>query len=88
MLPSAGKQVTLDLQSCPTIAPSAQKHGLHKADIMHAYRNPFRVWELGDGFTMVLGAGRSANLLEIGYVDGDRGHVIVHAMPARQRFLR
>lgn len=32
------------------------------SDILHAYRNPVRIWDLGDGFTMVVGpvAERSA----------------------------
>ena len=50
----------------PIIAPSALKNGLQREDILHAYRNPLRVWDLGDGFTMM----------------------IVHAMRAREEFLR
>jgi len=38
----------------PIIAPSAYKHGLVQDDILHAYRNPIRVWDLGDGFTMMV----------------------------------
>ncbi len=57
------------------IAPSALKHGLSEAEVLHAYRNPIRVWDLGDG-------------LEIGYIQGDVVVVIVHAMRAREKFLR
>ena len=32
----------------PIIAPSAYKHGLSREDILHAYRNPLRIWDLGD----------------------------------------
>ena len=31
---------------------------------------------------------QSAIFLEVGYVDGDQVHVIVHAMKAREKFLR
>ena len=57
-------------------------------DILHAYRNPVRIWDLGDGFTMIVGPNQSAIFLEVGYVDGDQVHVIVHAMKAREKFLR
>jgi hypothetical protein len=71
----------------PIIAPSAFKHGLGAEDILHAYRNPIRVWDLGDGFTMMLGPNSAAIILEVGYVEGDTAVVIVHAMRARKRFL-
>lgn len=72
----------------PVIAPSALKHGLDESEILHAYRNPVRIWDLGDGFTMIVGPNQSAIFLEVGYVDGDQAHVIVHAMKAREKFLR
>ncbi len=28
----------------PIVAPSAYKHGLSREDILHAYRNPLRIW--------------------------------------------
>jgi hypothetical protein len=28
----------------PIIAPSALKHGLGEEEILHAYRNPVRIW--------------------------------------------
>jgi hypothetical protein len=31
----------------PIIAPSALKHRLGEEEILHAYRNPIRVWDLG-----------------------------------------
>lgn len=46
------------------------------------------VWELGDGFTMIVGPDQAAIFLEVGYVDGEQTHVIVHAMLARKKFLR
>jgi len=72
----------------PVIAPSALKHGLDEEQIIHAYRNPVRVWDLGDGFTMIVGPNEAAIFLEVGYVEGEQVHVIVHAMHAREKFLR
>lgn len=72
----------------PIIAPSALKHGLDDEQILHAYRNPVRVWDLGDGFTMIVGPNEAAIFLEVGYVEGEQVHVIVHAMHAREKFLR
>ena len=37
----------------PIIADSARKHGVSDEDILHAYANPMRVFELNDGFTMM-----------------------------------
>ena len=72
----------------PIIAPSAFKHGLKREDILHALRNPIRVWDLGDGFTMMIGPSKAAAVLEVGYIEGDVAVVVVHAMSARERFLR
>lgn len=58
------------------------------SDILHAYRNPVRVWDLGDGFTMIVGPKPGRDLLEVGYMDGEQTQVIVHAMLAREKFLR
>lgn len=72
----------------PTIVPSAFKHGLDDDDIRHAYRNALRIWDLGDGFTMVVGPNHAAILLEVDFVRGEHADVIVHAMTAREKFLR
>lgn len=72
----------------PIIAQSALKHGLDQDQILHAYRNAIRVWDLGDGFTMMIGGNAAAIILEVGYVHGDTAVVIVHAMLAREKFLR
>lgn len=72
----------------PIIAASALKHGVNEDDILHAYRNPVRIWDLGDGFTMIVGPNRAAIFLEVGYIGGRQAHVIVHAMLARDKFLR
>jgi len=38
------------------IAASARKHGVSDKDIRHAYEHPIRVFELEEGFTMIIGA--------------------------------
>jgi hypothetical protein len=43
---------------------------------------------LGDGFTMIVGPNAATIFLEVGYVEGDTAVVIVHAMRAREKFLR
>ncbi len=70
------------------IAPSARKHGVSDDDIRHAYAHPIRIFDLDDGLTMVIGANRAAILYEIGIVDGVPAPVVVHAMKARDKFLR
>lgn len=72
----------------PIIAQSALKHGLDTTEILHAYRNPIRAWDMGDGFTMLIGANQAALVLEVGYIHGSTAVVIVHAMRAREKFLR
>jgi ABC-type tungstate transport system permease subunit len=73
--------------SRPVIAPTAPKHGIPDEDILHAYRNAIRRFELDDGLAMLVGATRAGELLEIGVVAGDPDPVIVHAMECRGRFL-
>jgi hypothetical protein len=72
----------------PLIAPSARKHGIPDTDMIHAFNNPIFVDDLDDGFTMFVGADPAANLLEIGVVDTSDGPIIIHAMPARPKYLR
>lgn len=72
----------------PIIAQSARKHGVSDEDMRHAYANPMRVFELDERFTMVIGANQAAIIFEIGVIDGVQAPVIVHAMRAREKFLR
>lgn len=72
----------------PVIADSARKHGVTDEDMLHAYRNPIRIFELDEGFAMIVGVNRSAIAYEVGVVQGDAAPVIVHAMRAREKFLR
>lgn len=70
----------------PVILASARKHGVADDDILHAYRNPIRVFDLED-LTMLIGPDQSARLLEIGVAHAESVDFVVHAMPARPRFL-
>jgi hypothetical protein len=72
----------------PIIAESARKHGVSDEDMLHAYAHPIRVFELDEGFTMIIGANLAAIIFEVGLVDGESAPVIVHAMKAREKFLR
>ena len=72
----------------PLIAPSARKHGIADTDMIHAFNHPIFVDELDDGFTMFVGADTATNLLEIGVVDTSAGPIVIHAMPARPKYLR
>lgn len=56
-------------------------------DILHAYQHPIRVLQLDD-LTMLIGPDLSARLLEIGVSATDGIDFIVHAMPARPKFIR
>jgi len=44
--------------------------------------------DLDDGFLMAVGPGTTGRLLEIGIVEGADGPVVVHAMPARAKYVR
>ena len=54
--------------------------------MLHAYRHPIRVFVLDD-LTMLIGSGTAGQLLEVGVARAEGAEVIVHAMPARSRFL-
>jgi len=69
------------------ILPSARRHKIADADIRHAWRNPVGAWELEEGLTMLIGPDRAARMLEVGIADSEEGPLIVHAMPARAKFL-
>jgi hypothetical protein len=71
----------------PTILASARRHGISDEDMLHAYQHPIRVFEV-NGFVMLIGADRAGRLLEIGVASAEGIDFIVHAMPARPRFLR
>lgn len=68
------------------IVRSARKHQIADDDMLHAYRHPIRVFDLDD-LTMLVGADTAGRMLEIGVATSDGIDFIVHAMPARDKFL-
>jgi hypothetical protein len=71
----------------PVIVASARKHGIADTDMLHAYRNPIRVFELDD-LIMLIGGDESGRMMEVGVAAAEGIEFIVHAMPAREKFLR
>ena len=71
----------------PVIIGSARKHGVHDDHILHAYRHPTRVLQLDD-LVMLVGPSQSGQHLEIGVSRADGIDFIIHAMPARAKFIR
>ncbi len=72
----------------PLIVDSARKHGIEDEDILQAFDHPVRYEDLDEGFVMIIGPKRSAQLIELGFIDTEHGPVIVHAMTARRKYLR
>ena len=70
----------------PVILASARRHGIDDEDMLHAYRNPIRVFDLDD-LSMLIGPDQAAGLLEIGVAEAEGIEFIVHAMAARPKFL-
>jgi hypothetical protein len=70
----------------PVILASARKHQVSDDDMLHAYRNPIRVFDLGE-LDMLIGPDTAARMLEVGVSEAEGLEFIVHAMPARDRFL-
>ena len=68
------------------ILASARKHGILDDDMLHAYRNPIRVFDV-DELVMLIGPDQSSSLLEIGVAHAEGLDFIVHAMTARPKFL-
>ena len=65
----------------------ARRHGIADEDIIHAYRNPIRVFVLDD-LHMLVGPDTAARLLEVGVASADGLEFVMQAMPARSKFLR
>ncbi|WP_420453641.1 hypothetical protein [Ilumatobacter sp.] len=70
----------------PVILASARKYQVSDDDMLHAYRNPIRVFDLGE-LDMLIGPDTAARILEIGVSEAEGIKFIIHAMPARDRFL-
>lgn len=71
----------------PVILESARKHGVGDEDMLHAYRNPIRVFDVND-LAMLIGADHAGSLLEVGIAESEGIEFIVHAMTARSKFVR
>lgn len=72
----------------PRIAGSAFRHGVPEQVIRHALRNSIRYHGPDDeGLLMIIGSTPDGSLVECGLVQIDGDSVVVHAMPARPKFL-
>jgi len=71
------------------IRPSARRHGISEDSIRHATNNAIAAITHPDqpGFTMVIGPDISSALLEIRILETEDQDYIVHAMPARRKYL-
>ncbi len=65
---------------------SARKHQISDDDMLHAYRHPIRVFDVDD-LDMLIGADTAGRMLEVGVAESEGIEFIVHAMPARAKFL-
>ncbi len=72
------------------ILPSALKHGISDDDIRHGFNNAVAAITTPDqpDFTMVLGADLNGQLLEIGVLASDDNDYVIHAMPARTKYVK
>jgi hypothetical protein len=68
---------------------SAHKSGVSDDDMLHAQRHHWRGFETDDAaVTMFIGQSANGEPLEVGVVDDADGIAIIHAMPARSKFLK
>ena len=72
------------------IVPSARKHGISDDDIRHAFEHavaaitrPGSAWLLD-----ARRSGHSGRLLEIGVLVDDDNEYVIHAMPARPKYVK
>lgn len=72
----------------PIFLQSASRHGVTEEDALHAWAFAIDAYTLREGMVMYVGPGRAGDLLEIGVVEWYEELAIVHAMPARDQFLR
>ena len=71
--------------------PSARRHGIADADILHAIEQSMLVDDLGEDPDrwLVIGPDRAANLLEvIVLITGEGDELIIHAMPLRATYRK
>jgi hypothetical protein len=72
----------------PFVLESAGRHGVSEQDALHAYAFAVDSFIVDDGMVMYVGPDGSGRLLEVGVVEWHDDLAIVHAMPARSKFLR
>jgi len=72
------------------ILPSARKHGISDDDIRHAFTNALAAITTHDqpDFTMIIGPDLAAQLLELGILASEDNDYVIHAMPARTKYLK
>ena len=65
------------------------QHGVPDEDMLHALRHHSRAFETDDpDVTMFIGPSSRAEPLEVGVVADDEGTAVIHAMKAREKFLK
>jgi hypothetical protein len=69
------------------ILPSAYRHGIVDDAMLHAVSHHVKLFDVGQGMTMVIGPAPDAQLLEVGLAVWHDDIAIIHTMPARSRFL-
>lgn len=55
--------------------------------MLHAYRNPMRIFDLDD-LVMLVGVDENSRILEVDVATSEGVEFIVHAMPARPKLSR
>ena len=71
------------------IEASARKHDVPDEDMLHALRHHWRAFETDDpAVSMFIGPSRMGEPLEVGVVSDDDGSAVIHAMTAREKFLK
>lgn len=71
------------------VEPSARKHGVLDDDMFHAVRHHWRAFVTDDpAVTMFIGPSMAGEPLEVGVVEDHDGVAVIHAMPARAKFLK
>lgn len=72
----------------PLVLESAGRHGVADEDALQAWANAIDVWLVDEHMALYIGPNRAGLLLEVGVVEWHDTIAIVHAMPARTKFLR
>lgn len=72
------------------ILSSALQHGISDDDIQHGLNNAVAAITAPDrpDFTMIVGADSNGQLLEIGVLAADDNDYVIHAMPARTKYVK